>query len=169
MRINGSCCPRLGRAFGAIQEPGRAGLTDHSSTSVQVRSAGPVGSSTTTFLTAFTDDELNHSYPAVRRHTEGLPYPDQYGLPFELSISGFLANHLDGRRAQVSGCRTARTRGRGTTGPSWTRGLTDPETGDVWDVDSGNDYAGQYMPQMYTNGLKKPFDDGLTKTMFDRA
>ena len=24
------------------------------------------------------------------------------------------------------------------------------------------------MPQMYTNGLKKPFDDGLTKTMFDR-
>ena len=24
------------------------------------------------------------------------------------------------------------------------------------------------MPQMYTNGLKKPFDDGLTKTMFDQ-
>ena len=33
---------------------------------------------------------------------------------------------------------------------------------------SQDDYAGQYLPQMYTNGLKKPFDDGLTKTMFDQ-
>ena len=45
--------------------------------------------------------------------------------------------------------------------------MTDPETG-TYGTWSQDDYAGQYMPQMYTNGLKKPFDDGLTKTMFDQ-
>ena len=48
----------------------------------------------------------------------------------------------------------------------WDVRMTDPETG-TFGTWVRNDYAGQYMPQMYTNGLKKPFDDGLTKTMFD--
>ena len=45
--------------------------------------------------------------------------------------------------------------------------MTDPETG-TFGTWARDDYAGQYLPQMYTNGLKKPFDDGLTKTMFDQ-
>ena len=49
----------------------------------------------------------------------------------------------------------------------WDARMTDPETG-TFGTWARNDYAGQYMPQMYTNGLKKPFDDGLTQTMFDR-
>ena len=49
----------------------------------------------------------------------------------------------------------------------WDARMTDPGTGTFgsWVRD---DYVGQYLPQMYTNGLKKPDDDGLTKTAFDQ-
>ena len=113
----------------------------------------------------FTDNKLDHSFPqsAVQ---DDLRYPDQYGLPFELTISGFLANVS---LAEKAGVRLPDGE-KSWTWDDWTEWdarITDPETG-VFGTWARDDYAGQYMPQMYTNGLKKPFDDALTKTMFDQ-
>ena len=90
----------------------------------------------------------------------------QFGLPFELSISGFLANVT---LAESAGVRLPDSENSWTWDDwtEWDARMTDPETG-TFGTWARDDYAGQYMPQMYTNGLKKPFDDGLTKTMFDQ-
>ncbi len=44
--------------------------------------------------------------------------------------------------------------------------MTSPDTGDfgAWARDG---YEFQYMPQMYSNGMPKPLNDPLTKTMYD--
>ena len=113
----------------------------------------------------YTDDRLDHSFP---QSTElGYPYHvPQFGLPFELSISGFLAN---ASLAESAGVQLPASEESWTWDDwtEWDARMTDPEIGTLgtWARD---DYAGQYMPQMYSNGLKKPFDDGLTKTMFDQ-
>ena len=113
----------------------------------------------------FTDDKLDHSFPqpAVPDNPR---YRDQYGLPFELTISGFLANIA---LAEKAGVRLPDSVDSWTWDDwtEWDARMTDPETG-VFGTWARDDYAGQYMPQMYTNGLKKPFNDALTKTMFDR-
>ena len=44
--------------------------------------------------------------------------------------------------------------------------MTDPETG-TFGTWARADCEFQYMPQMYSNGMAKPSDDRLTKTMFD--
>jgi len=113
---------------------------------------------------AFTDDGLDHSFP---QPTElKFDQTPQFGLPFELSISGFLANVS---LAESAGVRLPDSENSWTWDDwtEWDARMTDPETG-TFGTWARDDYAGQYMPQMYTNGLKKPFDDGLTKTMFDQ-
>ena len=112
----------------------------------------------------FSHDKLDHSYPQpVMSPTYQYR---QFGLPFELSISGFLANVS---LAESAGVRLPGSE-KSWTWDDWTEWdarMTDPETG-TFGTWARDDYAGQYLPQMYTNGLKKPFDDGLTKTMFDQ-
>ncbi|MCY3957919.1 MAG: hypothetical protein OXG65_06465 [Chloroflexi bacterium] len=57
----------------------------------------------------------------------------------------------------------------GWTWESWTEWdamMTDPEIG-AYGTLAPNDFASQYMPQMYSNGVAKPFNDRLTRTMFD--
>ena len=113
----------------------------------------------------FTDDRLDHSFP-LSVTSERVRSPDQFGMPFELSVSGFLANIS---LADSSGVRLPDSENSWTWDDwtEWDAMMTDPETS-TYGTWSRDDYAGQYMPQMYTNGLKKPFDDGLTKTMFDQ-
>ena len=109
-------------------------------------------------------DKLDHSYPQPAM-SPTYQYR-QFGLPFELSISGFLANVTV---AESAGVRLPDSENSWTWDDwtEWDARMTDPETG-TFGTWARDDYAGQYMPQMYTNGLKKPFDDGLTKTMFDQ-
>ena len=110
---------------------------------------------------SFTDNGFDHSCPQP-----GLAAGPNFGLPFELSISGFLAN---ASLAESAGVRLPDSEGSWTWDDwtEWDARMTDPETG-TFGTWARDDYAGQYMPQMYTNGLKKPFDDGLTTTMFDQ-
>lgn len=114
---------------------------------------------------SFTDDNLDHSFPQAAV-PDNPRYPDQYGLPFELTISGFMANIS---LAEDAGVRLPDSEDSWTWDDwsEWDARITDPETG-VFGTWARDDYAGQYMPQMYTNGLKKPFNDALTKTMFER-
>ena len=110
----------------------------------------------------FTDNGLDHSFP----HPTVMA-GRQFGLPFALSISGFLANIS---LADDAGVRLPDSEDSWTW-DDWTEldaMMTDPETG-TFGTWARDDFAGQYLPQMYTSGLKKPFDDGLTKTMFDQA
>ena len=110
-------------------------------------------------------DNLDHSFPqpSVPESWPGLP---RSGLPFELAISGFMAN---ASLAEGNGVRLPDGEDSWTWDDwtEWDARITDPET-PTFGTWARDDYAGQYMPQMYTNGLKKPFDDGLTKTMFDQ-
>ncbi len=111
-------------------------------------------------------DNHDHSFPQPTVLAYPYHHMPQFGLPFELSISGFFAN---ASLAESAGVRLP-DRENSWTWDDWTEWdarMTDPETG-TFGTWARDDYAGQYMPQMYTNGLKKPFDDGLTKTMFDQ-
>ncbi len=107
------------------------------------------------------DSGLDHSFPQPT-----VMAGRQFGLPFALSISGFLANQS---LADDAGVRLPDSEDSWTW-DGWTEFdamMTDPEHG-TFGTWARDDFAGQYLPQMYTNGLKKPFDDGLTKTMFDQ-
>ena len=96
-----------------------------------------------------TSNSLDHSYPQPTVMTGR-----RFGLPFELSISGFLAN---ASLAEISGVRLPDSENSWTWDDwtEWDARMTDPETG-TFGTWARDDYAGQYMPQLYTNGLKKP-------------
>ncbi len=108
----------------------------------------------------FTYNNVDHSLPQPR-----LMDGTQFGMPFQMNISGFVANASLAENAGVSlpNCEDSWTWDDWT---EWDTMMTDPETG-TFGTWARDDYS-QYMPQMYSTGLKKPFDDGLTKTMFDQ-
>lgn len=108
-----------------------------------------------------TFDGLDHSFPPPQT-TRG----PQYGMPFQFEISGFVGNVS---LAENSGVELPASE-NSWTWDDWTEydaKMTDSEAG-TWGTWVRPDYQYQYMPQMYSNGLKKPFDDGLSKTMFDQ-
>ncbi len=110
---------------------------------------------------SYTDNGFDHSFPQST-----VIAGRQFGLPFGLAISGFLANVslADGAGVRLPDSEDSWTWDDWT---EWDARITDPETG-TFGTWARDDYAGQYLPQMYTNGLKKPLDDGLTKTTFDQ-
>ena len=109
-----------------------------------------------------TFDGLDHSFPPPQ--TTGGP---QYGMPFQFEISGFVGNVS---LAENSGVEFPASENSWTWDDwtEWDAEMTDAEAG-TWGTWVRPDYQFQYTPQMYSNGLKKPFDDGLSKTMFDQA
>lgn len=109
----------------------------------------------------YTWNDLDHSFPAPR-----LMQGPQFGMPFQIEISGFVANAT---LAEVAGVSLP-DGGNSWTWDSWSEldaKMTDPEAG-TYGTWARQDYHRQYMPLMYSNGLRKPFDDDLTKTMFDQ-
>lgn len=109
----------------------------------------------------YTWNDLDHSFPAPR-----LMQGPQFGMPFQIEISGFVANAT---LADVAGVSLPDSE-NSWTWAGWSEfdaKMTDPEAG-TYGTWARQDYHRQYMPLMYSNGLKKPFDDGLTKTMFDQ-
>ncbi len=110
---------------------------------------------------SYTYNSADHSLPQTN-----LMDGPQFGMPFQMGVSGFVAN---ASLAEDAGVRLPDHENSWTWDDwiEWDAIMTDPETGTfgTWTRD---DYVGQYMPQMYSAGLKKPFDDGLTKTMFDQ-
>ena len=109
----------------------------------------------------YTWNDLDHSSPSPRL-MQGL----QFGMPFQIEISGFVAN---GTLADVAGVSLPDSENSWTWADwsEWDAKMTDPEAG-TYGTWARQDYHHQYMPLMYSNGLRKPFDDGLTKTMFDQ-
>lgn len=109
----------------------------------------------------YTWNDLDHSFPAPR-----LMQGPQFGMPFQIEISGFVANAT---LAEVAGVSLPDGE-NSWTWDSWSEldaKMTDPEAG-TFGTWVRQDYHRQYMPLMHSNGLKKPFDDSLTKTMFDQ-
>ncbi|MDE2901982.1 MAG: extracellular solute-binding protein [Chloroflexota bacterium] len=108
-----------------------------------------------------TYNNVDHSLPQPRV-MEG----PQFGMPFQMGISGFVANASLAEKAGVRlpSCEDSWTWDDWT---EWDLSMTDPETG-TFGTWARNDFYFQYMPQMYSTGLKKPFDDALTKTKFDQ-
>ena len=108
----------------------------------------------------YTHNYVDHSVPQPR-----LMNGPQFGMPFQMNISGFVANVS---LAEDAGVQLPVSEDSWTWDDwiEWDAVMTDPETG-TFGTWARNDYQFQYMPQMYSTGLKKPFDDGLTKTMFD--
>ena len=109
----------------------------------------------------YTYNNIDHSLPQTK-----LMDGPQYGMPFQMSISGFVAN---ASLAESAGVRLPGSEDSWTWDDwiEWDAVMTDPETG-TFGTWARDDYQFQYMPQMYSTGLKKPFDDDLTKTMFDQ-
>ena len=108
----------------------------------------------------YTDNKIDHSFPALQFMTG-----PQFGMPFQVAISGFLGNIT---LAEESGVELPQSE-NSWTWADWTEmdsKITNPDT-DSYGTWARNDYEFQYMPQMYSNGLKKPFNDALTKSMFD--
>ena len=109
----------------------------------------------------YTYNNIDHSLPQPR-----LMDGPQFGMPFQMNISGFVANST---LAETAGVRLPDSEDSWTWDDwtEWDLIMTDPET-ETFGTWARDDYQFQYMPQMYSMGLKKPFDDGLTKTMFDQ-
>ena len=109
----------------------------------------------------YTYNNVDHSHPQP-----ALMDGPQFGMPFQMTISGFVANASLAENAGVRlpSCEDSWTWDDWT---EWDLKMTDPEAG-TFGTWARDDYLSQYMPQMYSTGLKKPFDDGLTKTMFDQ-
>ena len=109
----------------------------------------------------YTYNNIDHSLPQTK-----LMDGPQFGMPFQMSISGFVAN---ASLAENAGVRLPGSEDSWTWDDwiEWDAMMTDPETG-TFGTWARDDYAFQYVPQMYSTGLKKPFDDDLTKTMFDQ-
>ncbi|MDE2904326.1 MAG: extracellular solute-binding protein [Chloroflexota bacterium] len=107
-----------------------------------------------------TDNGLDHSYPPPRQMRG-----PQFGMPFQFEISGFVANLS---LAENAGVRFPDSEASWTWADwtEWDAQMTEPDVG-TYGTWARQDYQYQYLPQMYSNGLKKPFDDGLTRTMFD--
>ena len=110
---------------------------------------------------SYTLNGIDHSFPQPRLMTG-----PQFGMPFQIGISGFVANIS---LAEDAGVTLPDTENSWTWDDwtEWDARLTNPDTG-TFGTWARDDYEFQYMPQMYSNGLKKPFNDGLTKTMFDQ-
>ncbi len=108
-----------------------------------------------------TFNDLDHSFPPTQ--TDSAP---QYGMPFEFEINGFVGNIS---LAEESGVYFPISIDSWTWDDwtQWDAQMTDADAG-TYGSWARQDYQYQYLPQMYSNGLKKPFDDGLTKTMFDQ-
>ena len=109
---------------------------------------------------AYTFNKIDHSFPQPYVMTG-----PQFGMLFQIDISGFVGNIS---LAETAGVTLPDSEG-GWTWDDWTEWdakMTDPET-ETFGTWARDDYEFQYMPQMYSSGLAKPFDDGLTKTMFD--
>ena len=109
---------------------------------------------------AYTFNNIDHSFPQPELMTG-----PQFGMPFQFAISGFVANIS---LAEAAGVTLPDSDG-GWNWDDWTEWdakMTNPDNGEfgTWARD---DYEFQYMPQMYSNGMAKPFDDRLTKTMYD--
>ena len=109
---------------------------------------------------AYTFNHIDHSFPPPPLMTG-----PQFGMPFQIGISGFVANLS---LAEAAGVTLPDSDG-GWTWDDWTEWdakMTDPDTA-TYGTWARDDYEFQYMPQMYSNGMAKPFDDRLTRTMFD--
>ena len=109
---------------------------------------------------AYTFNNIDHSFPQPTLMTG-----PQFGMPFQFAISGFVANIS---LAEAAGVTLPDSDG-GWTWDDWTEWdakMTNPDT-DTFGTWARDDYEFQYMPQLYSNGMKKPFDDRLTKTMYD--
>ena len=101
---------------------------------------------------AYTFNNIDHSFPQPELMTG-----PQYGMPFQFAISGFVANISLAENAGV----TLPDSDGGWTWDDWTEWdamMTDPDTG-AYGTWARDDYEFQYMPQMYSNGMAKPFDD----------
>jgi ABC-type glycerol-3-phosphate transport system substrate-binding protein len=109
---------------------------------------------------AYTFNNTDHSFPQPVDMTG-----PQFGMPFQFAINGFLANVT---LAESSGVTLPDTDGgwNWDDWSEWEKQMTDADAG-IYGTWARDDYEFQYMPQMYSNGLAKPFDDGLTKTMYD--
>ncbi|MDE2901984.1 MAG: ABC transporter substrate-binding protein [Chloroflexota bacterium] len=110
---------------------------------------------------SYTYNNVEHSFPQP-----SLMEGPQFGMPFQMAISGFVANASLAESVGVTlpSCEDSWTWDDWT---EWDAEITDPETGTFGTL-ARDDYVYQYMPQMYSAGLIKPFDDGLTQTMFDQ-
>ena len=108
-----------------------------------------------------TFNDLNHSFPPP-----SLTNGPQYGMPFQFEISGFVGNMS---LAEIYGVEFPASENSWTWDDwtEWDAKMTDADAG-TYGTWARQDYHYQYLPQMYSNGLKKPFDDALTKTMFDQ-
>ena len=108
-----------------------------------------------------TFNDLDHSFPPPP-----LTNGPQYGMPFQFEISGFVGNMS---LAEIYGVEFPASENSWTWDDwtEWDAKMTDADAG-TYGTWARQDYQYQYMPQMYSNGLKKPFDDRLTKTMFDQ-
>ena len=109
---------------------------------------------------AYTFNNIDHSFPQPKLMTG-----PQFGMPFQFAISGFVANIS---LAEAAGVTLPDSDG-GWTWDDWTEWdakMTNPDTG-AYGTWARDDYEFQYMPQMYSNGMAKPFNDPLTKTTYD--
>jgi ABC-type glycerol-3-phosphate transport system substrate-binding protein len=109
---------------------------------------------------AYTDNGMDHSFP---QPTDMVG--KQYGMPFQFAISGFVGNVS---LMEESGVTVPDSDG-GWNWDDWSdmdKKMTNADAG-TYGTWARDDYEFQYMPQMYSNGMKKPFNDTLSKTMYD--
>ena len=110
---------------------------------------------------AYTSNNIDHSFPQPSLMTG-----PQFGMPFQFAISGFVANISLAEASSGVTLPDSENSWNWDDWTEWDAQITDPET-DTFGTHARDDYEFQYMPQLYSNGMKKPFDDRLTKTMYD--